>query len=118
MLTPEGKEAGFALFFHNFSTFLGRAGIYLEDLYVRPEYRGRGYGKGLTAAWLPWQWNGAADGWSGGAWTGTSPASISISRWEQSPCPTGLSIASPARLSPTSPPSLRHRECPSCSRGC
>ena len=47
VLTPEGKEAGFALFFHNFSTFLGRAGIYLEDLYVRPEYRGRGYGKGL-----------------------------------------------------------------------
>ena len=43
----EGKEVGFALFFHNFSTFLGRAGIYLEDLYVRPEYRGRGYGKGL-----------------------------------------------------------------------
>lgn len=40
-------EAGFALFFHNFSTFLGRAGIYLEDLYVKPEYRGRGYGKGL-----------------------------------------------------------------------
>ena len=41
------KEVGFALFFHNFSTFLGRAGIYLEDLYVKPEYRGRGYGKGL-----------------------------------------------------------------------
>ncbi len=41
------KEVGFALFFHNFSTFLGRAGIYLEDLYVTPEYRGRGYGKGL-----------------------------------------------------------------------
>lgn len=43
----EGREAGFALFFHNFSTFLGRAGIYLEDLFVLPEYRGRGYGKGL-----------------------------------------------------------------------
>ncbi len=43
----EGKEVGFALFFHNFSTFLGRAGIYLEDLYVQPEYRGRGFGKGL-----------------------------------------------------------------------
>ena len=43
----EGKEVGFALFFHNFSTFLGRAGIYLEDLFVMPEYRGRGYGKGL-----------------------------------------------------------------------
>lgn len=41
------KEVGFALFFHNFSTFLGRAGIYLEDLYVKPDYRGRGYGKGL-----------------------------------------------------------------------
>lgn len=40
-------EVGFALYFHNFSTFLGRAGIYLEDLYVRPEYRGKGYGKGL-----------------------------------------------------------------------
>ena len=40
-------EVGFALFFHNFSTFLGRAGIYLEDLYVKPEYRGKGYGKKL-----------------------------------------------------------------------
>ena len=38
---------GFALFFHNFSTFLGRAGVYLEDLFVLPEYRGKGYGKGL-----------------------------------------------------------------------
>ena len=36
------REVGFALFFHNFSTFLGRAGIYLEDLYVRPECRGKG----------------------------------------------------------------------------
>ena len=41
---------GMALFFHNFSTFLGRAGIYLEDLFVLPEYRGRGYGKGLLRA--------------------------------------------------------------------
>ncbi len=43
----DGKEAGFALFFHNFSTFLGKAGIYLEDLFVLPEYRGKGCGKGL-----------------------------------------------------------------------
>ena len=44
----EGEEpVGFALFFHNFSTFLGRAGIYLEDLFVFPEYRGRGYGRAL-----------------------------------------------------------------------
>ena len=42
-----GKEVGFALFFHNFSTFLGRAGIYLEDLFVLPEYRGKGHGKAL-----------------------------------------------------------------------
>ena len=40
-----GVEVGFALFFHNFSTFLGRAGLYLEDLYIRPEHRGKGYGK-------------------------------------------------------------------------
>ena len=43
----DGKEIGFALFFHNFSTFLGRAGIYLEDLFVKPEYRGKGYGKAI-----------------------------------------------------------------------
>ena len=41
------KEVGIALFFHNFSTFLGRAGVYLEDLFVLPEYRGKGYGKAL-----------------------------------------------------------------------
>lgn len=43
----EGKEVGFALYFHNFSTFLGRAGIHLEDLFVLPEYRGKGYGKAI-----------------------------------------------------------------------
>jgi GNAT superfamily N-acetyltransferase len=43
----DGVPAGFALFFHNFSTFLARPGIYLEDLFVRPEHRGRGVGKAL-----------------------------------------------------------------------
>lgn len=43
----EGEEVGFALFFHNFSTFLGRAGLYLEDLYVKPEHRGKGYGEAI-----------------------------------------------------------------------
>jgi len=44
-----GEPAGFALFFHNYSTFLGRPGIYLEDLYVRPEMRGGGIGRALLA---------------------------------------------------------------------
>ena len=43
----DGREVGFALFFHNFSTFLGRAGIYLEGLFMLPEQRGKGYGKAL-----------------------------------------------------------------------
>ena len=43
----EGKEVGIALYFYNFSTFLGRAGIYLEDLFVLPEYRHQGLGKAL-----------------------------------------------------------------------
>lgn len=42
-----GQEIGYALFFHNFSTFLGRAGLYLEDLFIHPQYRGKGYGKAL-----------------------------------------------------------------------
>lgn len=42
-----GEPAAFALFFHNFSTFLGRKGLYLEDLFVRPDYRRRGYGKAM-----------------------------------------------------------------------
>ena len=45
------EPVGFALFFHNFSTFLGRAGLYLEDLFVKPEHRGKGIGKALLQ-WL------------------------------------------------------------------
>src|SRR5262245_10030126 len=48
LLAQEAREVvGFALFFHNYSTFLGKPGIYLEDLFVQPEYRGKGYGKAL-----------------------------------------------------------------------
>lgn len=45
----QGEPAGFALFFHNFSTFVGRRGLYLEDLFVRPAYRGHGVGRALLA---------------------------------------------------------------------
>ena len=45
----DGDPAGFALFFHNFSTFLGRRGLYLEDLFVRPAFRGRAIGKSLLS---------------------------------------------------------------------
>ena len=48
IIAKEGERTiGFALYFHNFSTFLGRKGLYLEDLYVKPECRGKGYGKAL-----------------------------------------------------------------------
>lgn len=72
----EGEPAGFALFFHNFSTFLGQRGLYLEDLFVRPAFRGRGVGRALLAflarvamergcgrlEWSVLDWNEAAIG--------------------------------------------------------
>ena len=83
----EGEEVGFALFFHNFSTFLGRSGIYLEDLYVRPEYRGQGFS--YCKSWPPLPWRENAADWNGGAWTGTNPALIFIAPLAPSPCPIG-----------------------------
>ena len=100
-VTDGDKEVGFALFFHNFSTFLGRAGIYLEDLYIRPAYRGRGYGKDTarhcSGSWPTSRSPAAAAGWSGHAWTGISPASISTSRsgrsrWTNGPFTVRLEI--------------------------
>jgi GNAT superfamily N-acetyltransferase len=44
-----GKSVGYAIFFHNFSSFLGRIGIYIEDVYVKPEMRGRGFGEAMFA---------------------------------------------------------------------
>jgi len=50
MAEDAGRAVGFALFFHNYSTFRGQPGLYLEDLFVEPEYRGRGHGKALLLA--------------------------------------------------------------------
>jgi len=82
-----GRLAGFALFFHTFSTFLGKPGIYLEDLYVRPEFRGAGVGRALLVhlaklarergcgrlEWSVLDWNEPAIGFYRGI--GASPVS-------------------------------------------
>lgn len=70
----DGKEVGFALFFGNFSTFLGRGGIYLEDLFVKPEYRGHGCGRARSDIWRARRSIAAAAGSIGPASTGTSRA--------------------------------------------
>lgn len=46
-IVEDEKEVGFALYFYHFSTFLGKAGIYLEDIFIKPDYRGRGFGKAV-----------------------------------------------------------------------
>lgn len=74
LAVEDGKEVGFALFFHNFSTFLGRAGIYLEDLYIMPEYRGKGYGKAALKKLASIALEEDAADWTGAALTGTVPA--------------------------------------------
>lgn len=85
------KEVGFALFFHNFSTFLGRSGLYLEDLFVLPEYRGKGYGKAILKSSRPSPSSAVADGWSGRVSIGTSQASTFTFRSAPRRCPTGRS---------------------------
>ena len=88
----DGKEIGFALFFHNFSTFLGRAGLYLEDLYVKPEYRGNGYGKMILKNWLRLPLSENVDAWNGGVSTGIKQALIFMYRLAQSQCQIGQYI--------------------------
>lgn len=48
-ISVDGEDIGFAMYFYSFSTFIGKVGLYLEDLYISPEYRGRGYGKALLS---------------------------------------------------------------------
>ena len=91
----DGEPVGFALFFHNFSTFLGRAGIYLENLSVKPETGVRAMGKPFCGSWHRLPWNAAAAGWNGPAWTGTSPVSTSTSPLTPRPWTSGPSTGSP-----------------------
>src|SRR5690349_12968487 len=68
----DGRAVGLALFFQNYSTFLGKPGIYLEDLFVEPAFRGRGRGRRLLQAFanLPAGGGGGGLGWAGLAWKG------------------------------------------------
>ena len=103
LIAQEGDEpVGFALYFHNFSTFLGRCGIYLEDLFARST-GARATAWPCSSGWPPSPWRRAADGWSGGAWTGTSPPSTSISPSPPSPWTSGRSTAWRGRTSPIWP---------------
>ena len=63
----DGREVGFALYFYNFSTFIGHSGLYLEDLFVWPEDRGKGYGKALLLHLVKIAREHHCEGWSGRA---------------------------------------------------
>ena len=76
----DGKPAGFAVWFINFSTFSGRSGIYLEDLFVRPPLRGKGIGKALLAHLAAECVAKAGRACNGLCWTGTRHRSNSTSR--------------------------------------
>ena len=89
----DGAEVGFALFFHNFSTFLGRAGIWRTCTSGRST-GGRATARPFSDSWRTSPRSGAAAGWSGGAWTGTPPASAFTSPWGRRPWRTGPSTVS------------------------
>ena len=81
----DGVVAGFALFFHNYSTFLGQPGIYLEDLFVRPELRGQGYGKAALVRRSQISPPSAVAAGSNGPFSiGMNRRCASINRWEPS----------------------------------
>ncbi len=77
-----GEPAGFALYFFNFSTFVGRPGLYLEDLFVRPAQRSHGIGRALLRALARIaQERAVAAAWNGRCSTGTNPRCASTNRW-------------------------------------
>jgi GNAT superfamily N-acetyltransferase len=99
--TAVPQPAGLALYFYNYSTWRGHAGIWIEDLFVRPQFRGRGIGKALLTRVAA---IAVAEGcprleWS--CWTGTRPPSTSTVRSAPNRCLSGPSCASQAVLSPS-----------------
>lgn len=96
----DGRAVGFALFFHNVSTFLCKPGLYLEDLFVEPAWRGHGIGKALLVHVARLARSGTAAASNGACWTGTHRPSPSTKRWAPTCCPTGASAAPPATRSP------------------
>ena len=89
----DGQAVGFALFFPNYSTFLGRPGLYLEDLFVRDEFRGRGVGRQLLRTSRGSRSSAAGAAWNGRCSTGTRRPSASIAGWARACSRTGASAA-------------------------
>jgi GNAT superfamily N-acetyltransferase len=89
----DGRAVGFALFFHGYSTFLTRPGLYLEDLFVEPAYRRRGIGTALLGRVAALASNASAAGSSGASSTGTLRPSRSIAGTARTSSRTGASAA-------------------------
>ena len=92
----DGEPAGFSLYFYNYSTWLAKKGLYLEDLFVKPEMRGKGIGKSLCRPWRELRSRKTADGLNGAALTGTSRRFSFTRAWAQSRWRTGRCTGSPA----------------------
>ena len=89
-----GKAVGFALWFSTFSTFRGQPGLYLEDIFVRPEFRGAGSARRYWPPWPPGRSSGAARGWNGQCSIGIIRRSDSTGRWALNRWTSGRSIGS------------------------
>ena len=85
----DGEPAGFALWFSTFSTFRGQPGLYLEDIFVKPSFRGAGSAKGCWPRWRGGPSSADAGGWNGRCSTGTPPRSGFTAPWGHGPWTSG-----------------------------
>ena len=99
----DGQAVGFALFFHNFSTFLGRPGIYLEDLFVAPRRAATDSARRCSSSWRGWRGREIAAGSNGRCWTGMNRRSRSTSHWARHRRTNGCSTDSLANRWARSP---------------